>query len=201
MESGSMSMSHDMRDKSLFPSDVKVGVGVDMIAPMPVDRTGDKPLGLEDVPHRGLTYHDLAPLTPFHDKREPTRSVDIHLTGNMERFMWSFDGRKVNEGAEPIRFARNERVRVNLINNSMMSHPIHIHGHFFEVVTGMPEGNPVKHTVNVMPGGKASFDLTADAPGDWAFHCHLLYHMHAGMRPEEHTSELQSLLRHSYAVF
>lgn len=174
-------MSHDMRDESLVPEDVKVGVGVDMIAPMPVDRTGDKPLGLEDVPHRVLTYHDLAPLTPFHDKREPTRSVDIHLTGNMERFMWSFDGVKLNEGAEPIRFARNERVRVNLINNSMMSHPIHIHGHFFEIVTGMPHGNPVKHTVNVMPGGKASFDLTADAPGDWAFHCHLLYHMHAGM--------------------
>ncbi|PWG01423.1 copper resistance system multicopper oxidase [Sphingosinicella humi] len=179
--SGGGGMGHDMRDKSLVPSDVKVGVGVDMIAPMPVDRTGNKPLGLEDAPHRVLTYHDLAPLTPFHDKREPTRSVDIHLTGNMERFMWSFDGRKLNEGAEPIRFARNERVRVNLINNSMMSHPIHIHGHFFEVVTGMPHGHPVKHTVNVMPGGKASFDLTADAPGDWAFHCHLLYHMHAGM--------------------
>src|SRR3546814_7482712 len=97
----------------------------------------------------------------------------------------------------------------------MMSHPIHIHGHLFEVVTGMPHGNPVKHTVNVMPGGKASFDLTADAPGDWAFHCHLLYHMHAGMmnvvkirpmddegeRSEEHTSELQSLMRISYAVY
>ncbi len=180
--SGAMSgMSHDMRDESLVPPDVKVGVGVDMIAPMPVDRTGDKPLGLEDVPHRVLTYHNLAPLTPFHDKRAPSRSVDIHLTGNMERFMWSFDGKKLNEGAAPIRFARNERVRVNLINNSMMSHPIHIHGHFFEIVTGMPHGNPVKHTVNVMPGGKASFDLTADAPGDWAFHCHLLYHMHAGM--------------------
>ncbi|MGV2495102.1 copper resistance system multicopper oxidase [Pelagerythrobacter aerophilus] len=181
MDHGSGSMNHGMRDKSLVPPDVEVGVGVDMIAPMPVDRTGDRPLGLEDEPHRVLTYHDLAPLRPFHDKRQPTRSVDIHLTGNMERFMWSFDGRKLNEGAEPIRFARNERVRVNLINNSMMSHPIHIHGHFFELVTGMPAGNPVKHTVNVMPGGKASFDLTADAPGDWAFHCHLLYHMHAGM--------------------
>lgn len=178
---GSTSMNHGMRDKSLVPGDVEVGVGVDMIAPMPVDRTGDRPLGLEDEPHRVLTYHDLAPLTPFHDKRQPTRSVDIHLTGNMERFMWSFDGKKLNEGAEPIRFARNERVRVNLINNSMMSHPIHIHGHFFELVTGMPGGNPIKHTVNVMPGGKASWDLTADAPGDWAFHCHLLYHMHAGM--------------------
>jgi CopA family copper-resistance protein len=178
---GAAPMDHDMRDKSLVPDKVKVGVGVDMIAPMPVDRTGDRPLGLEDEPHRVLTYHDLAPLTPFPDKRPPTRSVDIHLTGNMERFMWSFDGQKLNEGLEPIRFARNERVRVNLINNSMMNHPIHLHGHFFEVVTGKDHGHPIKHTVNVMPGGKASFDLTADAPGDWAFHCHLLYHMHAGM--------------------
>jgi CopA family copper-resistance protein len=174
-------MKHDMRDASLVPASVKVGVGVDMIAPMPVDRTGDRPLGLENEPHRVLTYHQLQPLAPFHDTRPPTRSVDIHLTGNMERFMWSFDGRKLNEGAEPIRFERDERVRVNLINNSMMNHPIHIHGHFFELVTGMEGGHPVKHTVNVMPGGKASFDLTADAPGDWAFHCHLLYHMHAGM--------------------
>ena len=174
-------MKHDMRDKSLVPDTVNVGVGVDMIAPMPVDRTGDRPLGLENEPHRVLTYHQLAPLLPFADKRAPTRSVDIHLTGNMERFMWSFDGKKLNEGAEPIRFERNERVRVNLINNSMMNHPIHIHGHFFELVTGQAHGHPVKHTVNVMPGGKASFDLTADAPGDWAFHCHLLLHMHAGM--------------------
>ncbi|MBB5684686.1 copper resistance system multicopper oxidase [Sphingobium boeckii] len=174
-------MNHDMRDKSSVPPNVKVGVGVDMIAPMPVDRTGDRPLGLETEPHRVLTYHDLAPLVPFHDTRPPARSIDIHLTGNMERFMWSFDGKKMNEGAEPIRFARGERVRVNLINNSMMNHPIHIHGHFFELVTGKDHGHPIKHTVNVMPGGKASFDLTADAPGDWAFHCHLLYHMHAGM--------------------
>lgn len=174
-------MDHDMRDKSLVPPGVKVGVGVDMIAPMPVDRTGDRPLGLERMPHRVLTYHDLAPLTPFPDRRPPARSIDIHLTGNMERFMWSLDGRKMNEGAEPIRLERDERVRVNLINNSMMNHPIHIHGHFFELVTGKDHGHPIKHTVNVMPGGKASFDLTADAPGDWAFHCHLLYHMHAGM--------------------
>ena len=174
-------MDHGMRDKSLVPPSVKVGVGVDMIAPMPADRTGDRPLGLENEAHRVLTYHDLAPLVPFHDKRPPARSVDIHLTGNMERFMWSLDGRKMNEGAQPIRFERGERVRVNLINNSMMNHPIHIHGHFFELVTGKDHGHPIKHTVNVMPGGKASFDLTADAPGDWAFHCHLLYHMHAGM--------------------
>lgn len=174
-------MRHSMRDASSLPANVKMGVGVDMIAPMPVDRTGDRPLGLEKEPHRVLTYHDLAPLVPFPDKRPPARSVDIHLTGNMERFMWSFDGKKMSEGAEPIRFDHNERVRVNLINNSMMNHPIHIHGHFFELVTGQDHGHPIKHTVNVMPGGKASFDLTADAPGDWALHCHLLYHMHAGM--------------------
>lgn len=178
---GATPMKHGMRDKSSVPPGVKVGAGVDMIAPMPVDRTGDRPLGLETEPHRVLTYHDLAPLVPFPDRRPPARSIDIHLTGNMERFMWSLDGRKMNEGAEPIRLERDERVRVNLINLSMMNHPIHIHGHFFELVTGQDHGHPIKHTVNVMPGGKASFDLTADAPGDWAFHCHLLYHMHAGM--------------------
>jgi CopA family copper-resistance protein len=178
---GGGAMEHKMRDLSLLPPTVKRGPGIDMVAAMPVDRTGDRPLGLEKEPHRVLTYHQLAPLQPFADTRAPTRQVDIHLTGNMERFMWSFDGRKLNEGAEPIRFERNERVQVNLINNSMMNHPIHLHEHFFEVVTGQAHGNPVKHTVNVMPGGKASFLLTADAPGDWAFHCHLLYHMHAGM--------------------
>lgn len=174
-------MNHSMRDTSLLPETVKAGVGVDMVAPMPVDRTADRPLGLENEPHRVLTYHHLSPLEPFPDTRPPARRIDIHLTGNMERFMWSFDGQTLNEGLAPIRLARNERVRVRLINNSMMNHPIHLHGHFFEVVTGMPGGNPVKHTVNVMPGGIVSFDLTADAPGDWAFHCHLLYHMHAGM--------------------
>src|SRR3546814_3568448 len=99
----------------------------------------------------------------------------------MERFMWSFDGEKFSEGVEPIRFERNERARVVLINDTMMTHPIHLHGHFFEVVNGHTGSYPRKHTVNVLPGGKVSFDLTADAPGDWAFHCHLLLHMHAGM--------------------
>ena len=159
----------------------KIGVGVDMIAPMPVDRTGDRPLGLENESHRVLTYHQLSPLAPFPDKRPPGREVNIHLTGNMERFMWSLDGHKLSEGAEPIRLTTGERARVNLINLSMMSHPIHIHGHFFELVTGHGNHAPRKHTVNVPPGGKMTFDLTADAPGDWAFHCHNLYHMTAGM--------------------
>ena len=179
---GSHSMGGmNMRDKSLVPDSVKVGVGVDAIAMAPVDRTGDPGLGLEDVGHKVLTYRDLMSLTPNPDTRPPQRTVEVHLTGNMERFMWSFDGEKFSEGVEPIRFERNERARVTLINDTMMTHPIHLHGHFFELVNGHTGSYPRKHTVNVLPGGKVSFDLTADAPGDWAFHCHLLLHMHAGM--------------------
>jgi CopA family copper-resistance protein len=177
-----MDMAHmNMRDASLVPPSVKVGVGVDAIAMSPVDRTGDPGLGLDDVAHRVLTYRDLRALTPFPDRRPPTRTVEIHLTGNMERFMWSMDGRMLSENPEPIRFERNERVRVTMINDSMMTHPMHIHGHFFEVVNGRTGEQPIKHTVMVLPGAKLSFDMTADAPGDWAFHCHLLLHMHAGM--------------------
>ena len=169
----------NMRDESKvsFP----VGVGVDMIAPNPVDRTGDPGIGLEDVGHKVLTYRNLISLYPNRDKREPTRAIEIHLTGNMERFMWSIDGEKLSENPEPIRFAHNERVRVTMVNDTMMTHPMHLHGHFFEVVNGHPGNHPIKHTVMVLPGGTLTFDLTADAPGDWAFHCHLLYHMHAGM--------------------
>ena len=169
----------DMRDKSKvsFP----VGVGVDMIAPMPVDRTGDPGIGLDDVGHKVLTYRDLVSLAPRSDRRTPTRRIDIHLTGNMERFMWSMDGEKLSENPDPYRFERNERVRLRLINDTMMTHPMHLHGHFFEIVNGHGDHQPLKHTVRVLPGGYVDLDLTADAPGDWAFHCHLLYHMHGGM--------------------
>ena len=163
------------------PPGVRVGVGVDNIAMMPVDRTGERGTGLANVPHRVLTYRDLVSLAPNADRRPPTRTVDVHLTGNMERFMWSFDGERFSENPDPIRFARNERVRIRLINDTMMAHPIHIHGHFFELVNGHSGHHPLKHTVDVLPGGIVSLDMTADAPGDWAFHCHLLYHMHAGM--------------------
>ena len=178
MDHGDMAM----RDPDNAPPDMAVGVGVDMIAPAPANRLGDRPLGLEDAPHRVLVYTDLVSLAPNRDRRPPSRTMEIHLTGNMERFMWGFDGRKFSELVEPIRFERDERVRVTLVNDTMMAHPIHLHGHFFELVTGGPAGHqPLKHTVNVMPGGKVAFDLTADAPGDWAFHCHMLMHMHAGM--------------------
>lgn len=183
--SASPGMSHDMGSmKMLDPSvapQVKMGPGVAMLSSMPIDRTAERPTGLENEPHRVLTYSQLRSLDPNPDPRDPSRELDIHLTANMERYMWSFDGVKFSEGAEPLAFRHNERVRVNLINDTMMPHPIHLHGHFFEVVMGEKGHRPMKHTVNVLPGGKVSFDLTADALGDWAFHCHMLLHMHAGM--------------------
>ena len=173
-------MSHSMRDMSLAPQ-VEDGPGVQTISPMPIDRTGEPPVGLEGLGHRVLMYRDLKALERNPDVRAPSRAMDIHLTGNMERYMWSFDGVKMSEPAQPIPFRLNERVRVTLINDTMMPHPIHLHGHFFELVTGHGAFGPRKHTVNVPPGGKMSFDVTADAVGDWAFHCHNLYHMAAGM--------------------
>jgi len=173
----------NMRDTSLLPPDVKVGPGIDMVSMNPVDRMGDPGLGLDNVPHKVLNYKDLVALEPNDDLRRPSRSMEIHLTGNMERYMWSFDGKKFTAVSDdPIRFAYNERVRVKLVNDTMMAHPIHLHGHFFELVNGAPaDRQPQKHTVIVQPGGSATFDLTADEQGDWAFHCHLLYHMHSGM--------------------
>jgi L-ascorbate oxidase len=172
--------SMSMRDPSVAPG-VKIGPGVATLSPMPVDRLADRPTGLENVEHRVLTYADLRSRDPNPDPRAPSRQIDVHLTANMERYMWSMDGVAMSENPEPIPFRLGERVRVNLVNDTMMPHPIHLHGHFFELVSGEPGNRPRKHTVNVLPGGKVSFDLTADGEGDWAFHCHMLLHMHAGM--------------------
>ncbi|WP_443478889.1 copper resistance system multicopper oxidase [Novosphingobium aerophilum] len=172
--------SMSMRDPSVAAG-VKMGPGVATLSPMPADRLADRPTGLESVDHRVLTYADLRSRDPNPDPRVPSRQIDVHLTAAMERYMWSMDGEAMSENPAPIPFRLGERVRVNLINDTMMPHPIHIHGHFFELVSGEPGNRARKHTVNVLPGGKVSFDLTADAEGDWAFHCHMLLHMHAGM--------------------
>ena len=173
---------HDMRDKARVPDDVQVGPGVDMIAPAPIDRMDFPGLGLDTVDHRVLRYTDLK-AKRMNPHRTVERELEIHLTGNMERYMWSFDGRKFSAATDdPIRFGYDERARVKLVNQTMMAHPIHLHGHFFELVNGADHMHqPLKHTMVVQPGGTATFDLTANEPGDWAFHCHLLYHMHAGM--------------------
>ncbi|ALG61691.1 MULTISPECIES: copper resistance system multicopper oxidase [Citromicrobium] len=179
---GMEGMDHSMRDTSTLPADVKVGPGLDMVSPMPMDRMDFPGLGLDTVKHRVLRYTDLK-AKRMNPHREVDREMQIHLTGNMERYMWSFDGKKFTAVTDdPIRFGFDERVRVTLVNDTMMAHPIHLHGHFFELVNGADHMHqPLKHTVIVQPGGTATFDLTANEPGDWAFHCHLLYHMHAGM--------------------
>lgn len=178
--SGAGGMNHSMRDFSSAPG-VKKTPTVQTISPMPMDRTGEPGQGLADVGHRVLVYRDLMAVERNPDVRAPDRAMQIHLTGNMERYMWAFDGEKLSEVKEPIPFLKDERVRVTLVNDTMMGHPIHLHGHFFELVTGHGEFAPRKHTVQVQPGGTVTFDVTTDAVGDWAFHCHMLYHMHAGM--------------------
>jgi CopA family copper-resistance protein len=159
----------------------KKGAGVVGLAMNPVNRLSERPIGLEQAPHRVLVYTDLKALDRNPDLRMPERELELHLTSNMERYMWSFDGIKFSEVDGPIVLRRGERLRLTLVNDTMMPHPIHLHGMFFELVTGEGDYKPRKHTVVVKPGEKLAVDLTADAVGDWAFHCHLLYHMHAGM--------------------
>jgi CopA family copper-resistance protein len=176
-EMGGMDMS--MLNPRNAPQ-IKMGPNVQMITPMPVDRTGEAGQGLESVGHRVLVYKDLVALDRNPDTRAPSRALEIRLTGNMERFSWGFDGWKFSEDPPPYSFRTGERVRITLVNDTMMTHPIHLHGHFFELIHAPVGYLPRKHTVNVLPGGKVTFDVTAEE-GDWAFHCHMLYHMHAGM--------------------
>jgi len=157
------------------------GPGVANLTEMPGARLGEPGAGLSDVGHKVLTYSDLRALEPNTDDRLPVRSLELHLTGSMERYMWSFDGEKYTEVEGPIHFEQGERLRMVLVNDTMMAHPIHLHGMFVELVNGNGSYNPRKHTIVVKPGERLTVDITADAPGLWAFHCHLLYHMKAGM--------------------
>jgi FtsP/CotA-like multicopper oxidase with cupredoxin domain len=154
-------------------------VGVDNVAEMPTERLNRAGEGFP-AGRRVLSYADLRALRPGSDPRPPSREITLHLTGNMERFIWGFDGKKFSE-AEPIVLQRGERVRFVLINDSMMEHPIHLHGLWSELDNGHGEYRPYKHTINVKPGEKLSYLVTADEPGRWAYHCHLLYHMEMGM--------------------
>ncbi len=127
-----------------------------------------------------LVYGDLKAMKPYADYRAPDREIEMKLTGNMQRYFWSFDGKKFSE-AEPIRLKYGERVRFTFVNQTMMSHPMHLHGMWMQLDTGKKKFNPLKHVVNVPPGQSLSVDVPADAMGEWAFHCHLLYHMATGM--------------------
>lgn len=137
--------------------------------------------GLGDDGWRVLTYNQLRALKRPPGRSAPTRQFDLHLTGNMNKYIWGFNGKKWSE-SDMIRFQFGERLRINMINDTMMSHPIHLHGMWMDLYAGGDlEDNPRKHTVIVQPSELLTVDITADAPGQWAFHCHLLYHMEAGM--------------------
>ncbi len=155
--------------------------GVAMTAPGAKSQLTEPGTGLRKAGHKVLVYSDLHSLTPFYDQRPPSRELEIHLTGNMERYMWSFDGKKYNEAPEPILFHHGERLRLTMINDTMMDHPIHLHGMWMVLENHAGTHAPLKHTINVKPGEKISALVSADAPGEWAFHCHLLMHMKAGM--------------------
>jgi len=156
------------------------GPGVDMHVDMPRTNLDDPGVNLRNNGRRVLTYADLRTVGGPVDPREPTREIELHLTGNMERFMWSFDGQKFSE-ALPIHFRFGERLRIVLVNDTMMNHPIHLHGMWSELESESGEFLVRKHTINVQPAQRITYRVTADAPGHWAYHCHLLYHMEAGM--------------------
>ncbi len=191
MDHGAMDHSmHDM-DSSAVSTAGRVGHGstepivhratefgpqVDMQAEDPRYRLDDPGIGLRDNGRHVLTYADLRNLYPSPDPRDPDREIQLHLTGNMTRYMWSVNGIKFSD-AEPLELEYGERVRITLVNDTMMNHPMHLHGMWSDLESGDGAHLPRKHTVIVQPGSKISYLVTADARGTWAYHCHLLYHM------------------------
>jgi CopA family copper-resistance protein len=177
-------MDHSKMDHSAMPkvthAATESGPIVDMRADMPNTSLNDPGVGLRGNGRRVLTYADLATLGGPIDRRAPTREIELHLTGHMERYIWSFNGQKFSD-AQPLRFTHNERLRIVLVNDTMMTHPIHLHGMWSEVVDAGGNFLVRKHTVQVQSGQRLAYDVTADALGSWAYHCHLLYHMEAGM--------------------
>jgi CopA family copper-resistance protein len=153
---------------------------VDNVAMETKNRLAEAGDGLDGNGRRTLTYAQLRSIRPNTRGGPPTRAIEFHLTGNMQRWIWGFNGKKFSE-AGPIAVKLGERIRFVLINDTMMEHPIHLHGFLFEVENNQGNRLPLKHTINVKPGERMSFVFTADVPGHWAFHCHLLYHMEMGM--------------------
>ncbi|MDH3239901.1 MAG: copper resistance system multicopper oxidase [Alphaproteobacteria bacterium] len=141
-----------------------------------------------------LSYKDLKAQKPLYPVRKPTREITLRLTGNMERYFWSINGKKYSE-AEPIRLKLGERVRFKFVNETMMSHPMHLHGMWTILDTGSKKWNPIKHVVSIAPGTTVYTETEVDAPGKWAFHCHLIYHMATGMFREVIVEEETAKLR------
>jgi CopA family copper-resistance protein len=168
-------------DTTIVHAETEFGPHVDMRAMNPQYRLDDPGVGLRNNGRRVLTYADLRNLYPTPDSRDPQREIQLHLTGNMARYMWSINGVKYAD-AEPLRLKYGERLRITFVNDTMMNHPMHLHGMWSDLETGDGKHIPRKHTVIVQPGSKISYLVTADAMGSWAYHCHLLYHMLAMFR-------------------
>ena len=173
-------MDHGSMHHEAGPGTPARGVAVDNVVMMPMDRLNEPGVGLDNNGRRVLTYAQLRAARPGTDRRPPSRDITLHLTGNMGRYIWGFDGKKFTE-AEPILLSRGERVRFILINDTMMEHPIHLHGLWSELENAQGAFRPYKHTIIVKPAERLSFLVTADEPGRWAFHCHLMFHMELGM--------------------
>ncbi|KRP92878.1 Copper resistance protein A precursor [Pseudomonas fluorescens] len=161
---------------------------VDMQAMNPMPKLDDPGIGLRNNGRRVLTYADLRSTFEDPDGRDPSRTVELHLTGHMEKFAWSFNGVKFSD-AEPLQLTYGERVRVVLVNDTMMAHPIHLHGLWSDLEDENGQFQVRKHTIDMPPGSRRSYRVTADALGRWAYHCHLLYHMEMGMFREVRVHE------------
>ena len=157
------------------------GAGYASVAEKPRNRLSDPGAGLENTGTKVLVYSDLRSLERRQNNRPADREIELHLTGVMDRYMWTFDGKKYSEVDGPIPFYYGERLRLTMVNDTLMEHPIHLHGMWMELENGGEEFRPRKHTISLKPAEKLSALITVDAPGDWAFHCHLLYHMDMGM--------------------
>lgn len=157
------------------------GRGNSMVPAMTSERLGDPGIGLGNDGWRVLVYRDLRSPVPALDDRDANRDIEVHLTGNMERYMWSFDGRKYSEARDLIPIGLQERVRITFVNDTMMEHPIHLHGMWMVLENGAGDRQPRKHTVSVKPAERVSVLIEPDVPGRWALHCHILYHMESGM--------------------
>lgn len=189
MENSSMEgMDHGAGGMQQHPASESNNPLVDMQTMAPTAKLDDPGIGLRDNGRRVLTYADLKSTFPDPDGREPGRTIELHLTGHMERFAWSFDGIKFSS-AEPLVLKYGERVRIVLVNDTMMTHPIHLHGVWSDLEDADGNFQVRKHTIDMPPGSKRSYRVRADALGRWAYHCHLLYHMEAGMFREVRIEE------------
>ncbi|CAG4973131.1 copper resistance system multicopper oxidase [Lysobacter sp. GX 14042] len=189
MKPGPMAtMDHGAAGMQQHPASEEGNPLVDMQTMNPAPKLDDPGIGLRDNGRRVLTYADLRSTFRDPDGREPGRTVELHLTGHMERFAWSFDGMKFSD-AEPLRLNYGERMRIVLVNDTMMTHPIHLHGMWSDLEDADGNFQVRKHTIDMPPGTKRSYRVRADALGRWAYHCHLLYHMEAGMFREVQVKE------------